>query len=185
MSAGRERHHPIQLQLRRIFLRIGSQTVVIEQTVGRQHPEIIARLSLDEWPDLDFHGKSILGDGLGAGRLASPCGNIEPLTVFGNLEPVCPGRFAPGNDLPSRTGMPFPYLAVILTRQHFSASARIGITREKIRRGEATVRERDNGVQSDGLRCNRTSDPGQGRRFRASVKLEDFDRFSVTVVDDI
>ena len=70
------------------------------------------------------------------------------------------GCLAAGNNFPTAARVPFPNLAIVLTAQHFSASARIGITREKIRRGEATVRQTYYGVQTYRLRRNSASNPG-------------------------
>src|SRR5437773_4344977 len=92
-------------------------------------------------------------------RLVSPSTNVEPFTIFGYLDPIRTGCFAARYHPPPGTRMPFPQLAIVLARHHFGPS--IGIpARQKIRRGEATVRQTYYGVQTYRLRRNSASNPG-------------------------
>src|ERR1700682_5917128 len=51
-------------------------------------------------------------------RLAAPSANVQPLTVFGDLQTVRTGCFATWHFLPSGARVPFPDLTVDLARHH-------------------------------------------------------------------
>src|SRR5262249_6908377 len=117
-------------------------------------------------------------------RLTPPAADIEPLAVVRDLQAVRARRLAARYFLPSACGVPFPQLAVVLARHHLRTSGRVLTARREMRGYEATIRESDDGVEADRIGRNGTSGPGEHRRPRARVELEDLDRLAVAMVDD-
>ena len=101
-------------------------------------------------------------------RLASITADKEPLTVSRDLQAIRTNVFAARYKVPPGAGMPFPHVACPRTRSR-----------------KATFRKSDHGIQPEGLRRHRASNPGEGRRSTAHIELEDFDRFPRPVANDI
>ena len=121
-------------------------------------------------------------------RPVAPFGDVVPLSVLGNLEPVRTGRFAARHLLPSGAGVPFPDLAVVLAFEQLgrkSAAPTGGLARVEIRGGKAAVGQGCDGVQADGIGGDGAADPRDGRLLGANRHFEDLDRFAKAVVNDI
>src|SRR6266852_3622067 len=76
------------------------------RTVGRPADIVHAKTKRD-----DISLRWCLSTRQAEERLASPGSNVEPFAVLGYLQTICAGCFAPGNNFPTLTGMPFPNLA--------------------------------------------------------------------------
>src|SRR5262249_55050718 len=118
-------------------------------------------------------------------RLAAPAADVQPLTVFGDLQTVRTGCFATWHFHPSGVRVPFPDLTVDLARHHSFARSRISAPRQKVCRNKPGVAHTKNKIKAVGTGRTRTSNRGQRRRLRPGVKFETFDRFPPAMMNDV
>src|SRR6202140_375874 len=116
--------------------------------------------------------------------LAAPSANVQPLTVFGDLQTVRTGCFATWHFLPAGVRGPFPDLTVDLARHHSFARSRFSAPRQKVCGDKPAVGQTNDRIQADWIGRNRTSNPGQGRRCGPGVQSENFDRFRAAMMND-
>src|SRR6202140_1332394 len=112
-------------------------------------------------------------------RLAAPSANVQPLTVFGDLQTIRTGCFATWHFLPSGARVPFPDLTVDLARHPISAP------RKKVGGDKPAVGQTNDRIQADWIGRNRTSNPGQCRRLGPGVQFENFDRFPAAMMNNV
>src|SRR6516162_5057949 len=118
-------------------------------------------------------------------RLAAPSADVQPLTVFGDLQTVRTGCFATWHFLPSGVRVPFPDLTVDLARHHSFARSRISAPRQEVCGDKPAVGQTNYRIQADWIGRNRTSNPGQRRRLGPGVEFENFDRFPAAMMNDV
>src|ERR1700682_5218542 len=118
-------------------------------------------------------------------RLAAPSANVQPLTVFGDLQTVRPGCFATWHFLPSGARVPFPDLTVDLARHHSFARSRICAPRQKVCGDKPALGQTNDRIKADWIWRNRTSNPGQRRRLGPGVQFVNLDRFPAAMMNDV